>query len=91
MKQIVWGTCLLLAALAAHAEEKDPMEVCDDRNSACIAKCDGMENASSACYESCDTAYRRCLDVANGYDPEPPSTYASETADANTSTKKAQK
>ncbi|WP_345986664.1 hypothetical protein WCX49_05945 [Sulfurimonas sp. HSL-1656] len=88
MKQLVWGTCLLLAALAVHAEEKDPMEVCDDRNSACIAKCDGMENASSACYESCDTAYRRCLDIANGYTPELPSKYAS---DANTSSEKAQK
>ncbi|UFS63682.1 hypothetical protein LOH54_05995 [Sulfurimonas sp. HSL-3221] len=88
MKQIVWGACLLFAALSAQAEERDPMEVCDERNDACVAKCDGMENASSSCYDTCDTAYRRCLDIANGYTPELPGAYA---ADANASAKKAQK
>ncbi|MHC3994384.1 hypothetical protein ACXWTF_06105 [Thiomicrolovo sp. ZZH C-3] len=88
IKQSLWGACLLLAVLTLHAEERDPMEVCDERNEGCIAKCDGMENASSACYDSCETSYRRCLDIANGYTPDLPSKYGEDT---NASAKKAQK
>jgi hypothetical protein len=58
-------------SIASLAEERDPMRMCDEQNSACNQKCDAMENASSECYNACDNAYQRCLDIANGYTPEP--------------------
>lgn len=60
-----------LMSIAAFADERDPMSVCDEQNSACTQKCDAQENVSASCYDACDNAYQRCLDIANGYTPEP--------------------
>ena len=84
MKRSLFAICLLLSALTAAAEEADPMAVCDDRNTACISKCDSMENTPPECYEGCDTAYRRCLDIANGYTPEAPAVTPAQETKADT-------
>ncbi len=53
---------LLLTSLAA--EEMDAAAKCDTSHDACVEKCDKAEDGSSECYETCETAYEKCLSQA---------------------------
>lgn len=61
----------LLFALSVAADDADPMTACDNTYAGCYKKCDVLENAPSECYCTCDDTYQQCLDIANGYPPEP--------------------
>ena len=73
MKRVA-ACAALIAALGAAADDADPMAACDSAYATCNGRCDAMENASSECYGACDDTYQNCLDVANGYPPEPAKT-----------------
>ena len=71
MKTFVWLLSLVAVIGLQGSESGDPMEVCDNKYTACTENCDKMVDAPASCYDSCDSAYQKCLDIANGYTPAP--------------------
>ena len=71
MKTPVWLLGLVAAVCVWGSEARDPMEICDENYAACTERCGQMDDAPVTCYDNCDKAYQKCLDIANGYPPEP--------------------
>jgi hypothetical protein len=86
MKRVLLLSTMMFV-LSAWADDMDPMMRCDNEYAGCNGKCDVVENVTSECYCSCDEAYQKCLDIANGYLPEPSEPVApkTEVKDTNTS------